>query len=166
MMSDEMDNITLLISYRSNWNDNELLAELASLPPLADENNPCWQDESYWRNADLYLALASLAAERKLRPAIKLLLERASYGDPNEIMRGLRHKLEAIVNPDWSYLTDVCLEAAQSSRLGTRLWAISELAILDDVRAKPIFEEAVKTGAGEIRSRAESGLKRLAEKDG
>jgi hypothetical protein len=46
------------------------------------------------------------------------------------------------------------------------LWAISELAILDDVRAKPVFEEAVKTGPHEIRLQAESGLKRLAEKNG
>lgn len=165
-MSNEVNNVAKLISYHSARSDDELLSELASVPPLADESDSCWQDENYWQIADLYLALANLAADRKLRPAIKLLLERASYGDPNEIMRGLRHKLEAIVNPDWSYLTDVCLEAAQSSRLGTRLWAISELAILDDVRAKPVFEEAVKTGPHEIRLQAESGLKRLAEKNG
>jgi hypothetical protein len=152
-------------SARSARTDDELLSELAATPPLADENDSCWQDENYWQIVNIYLALADLTADRKLRPAIKLLLEKASYGDPNEIMRGLRHSLEAIVNPDWSYLTDVCLEAAQSSRLGTRMWAISELAILDDARAKPIFEEAVKTGPEEIRLRAESGLRRLAEKN-
>jgi hypothetical protein len=165
-MANKIESIAELKSARSAWTDEELLSELAATPPLADENDSCWQDESYWQTANLYLALADLTADRKLRPAIKLLLERASYGDPNEIMRGLRHNLEAIVNPDWSYLTDVCLEAAQSSRLGTRLWAISELAILDDARAKSILEEAVKTGPDEIRLRAESGLRRLAEKNG
>jgi hypothetical protein len=163
-MSNKIESIAELKNARSTQTDEELLSELATIPALADESDACWQDENYWQTANLYLALADLAADRKLRSAIKLLLERASYGDPNEIMRGLRHNLEAIVNPDWSYLTDICLEAAQSSRLGTRLWAIDELTILEDARAKYIFEEAIKTEPEQIRWRAENGLKRLAEK--
>jgi hypothetical protein len=160
-MPDKVDDIAELIADRSARTDDEILAELAALLPLADESDSCWASENYWQTANLYLALANIAATRKLRLAIKLLLDRACYGDPNEIMRGLRHNLEAIVNPDWLYLTDVCLEAAQSSRLGTRLWAIDELVLLTDSRAKPIFEEAVKNGPEELRWRAENGLERI-----
>ena len=42
-----------------------------------------------------------------------------------------------------------------------RLWAIDELAILDDPRAKPLFEEAARDASENIRWRAENGLKRL-----
>ena len=163
-MTNKIKEVAELVAERSSLTDDQLLAELAAMEPLADESDPCWSEDDYWNTANLYLALADIATTRKLRPAIALLLERACYGDPNEIMRGLRHNLEAIVNPEWSYLTDVCLEAAKSSRLGTRLWAISELAVLADPRAKPIFEEAVKNGPEELRWRAENGLERLAEK--
>jgi hypothetical protein len=163
-MANEIKSIAELVASNSTKTDDEILAELAAFPPLADESDPCWKDDSYWQTANLYLALAEIVATRKLRPAIKLLLERAAYGDPNEIMSGLRHILEAIVNPDWIFLTEVCLEVAQSPRLGTQLWAIDELVLLEDPRAKPIFEEVMKNAPEEIRWRAENGLNRLAEK--
>jgi hypothetical protein len=149
---------------RTAWTDTELLAELTTLDPLVDEYEPEWDTDAYWEVANRYLALAKLCSDRKLRPAVKLLLERACYGDPNAIMRGLRHYLEAIANPDWSFLADVCLETARSPRLGTRYWAIHELAILDDPRAKPILEQAIIDGPDDIRDRAQAGLDRLAGK--
>jgi hypothetical protein len=155
--------IAALVAARASRTGKEILAELAALPPLADEDDPCWAGKKYWqRVAYPYIALADVAAARRLRRAIKLLLDRACYGDPGEIMRGLRHGLEAIVTPDWSYLATVCLKAARSPRLGTRLWAIDELAILDDPRAKPVFEEAMRTAPERIREIAEIGLERLA----
>lgn len=145
--------------------DDDVLAALASLPPLADESDPCWENDGYWhRVAYPYLALAGVCANRRLRSAIKLLLDRACFGDPGEIMRGLRHSLEAIVNPDWAALTEVCLTAAQSDRPGTRLWAIDELTVLEDPRAKPLFEEAIRNAPRDIRWRAEFGLERLRNK--
>lgn len=154
--------IAAMVSAREFHSDSDLLAELAALPPLADEHDTCWQNEEYWNGVVFpYLALADLAATRRLRPAIPLLLERACYGDPGEIMRGLRHNLEAIVAPNYAELTDVCLDAAHSSRFGTRLWAIDELAVLADARARAIFEEAVVTGPELIRSCAMIGLDRL-----
>ena len=156
--------IAEMAAARSSRTDDEILAELAALPPLADETDPCWASEDYWHRAAYpYLALVDVTATRRLRPAIKLLLDRACYGDPGEIMRGLRHGLEAIVAPDWPSLADICLDAARSTRLGTRLWALAELPVLEDPRAKPIFDEAVKNGPKEIRWRAEIGLKRLAK---
>jgi HEAT repeat protein len=152
----------LAAAYRRG-SDAEVLGHLAALPPLADEDDPCWTNEEYWRQvADRYLALADVAAARRLRPAVALLLDRACYGDPGEIMRGLRHRLEAIVNPNWSELADMCLEAARSRRPGTRLWAIAQLTVLEDPRAKPIFEEAIRSGPDDIRWHAEIGLERLA----
>jgi hypothetical protein len=143
--------------------DEEVLAALHAIPPLADEHDATWEDEAYWvAVAYPYLALADVVAERGLCRGMSLLLERASFGDPGEIMRGLRHNLEAIAKPDWEILTDVCLLAARSERRGTRLWAIDQLVVLDDPRAKPVFEEALHDGSEEIRSLAEVGLARLA----
>ncbi|MBO0701004.1 MAG: HEAT repeat domain-containing protein, partial [Zavarzinella sp.] len=88
-------------------------------------------------------------------------LDRACYGDPGEMFRGLRHALEAIVNPRWSELADICLEAARSPRRGTRLWAIDQLTVLDDERARPVFEESVRSDTDEICRRAAIGLERL-----
>ena len=144
--------------------DAEVLAALAALPALADETDPCWKADDYWEGvAYRYLGLADVACERRLRAAIPLLLDRACYGDPGEIMRGLRHNLEAIVEPEWDALADLCLAAAQSPRLGTRLWAIDQLLVLDDPRAEPVFRDAVRTGPEEIAWRAEVGLERLGQ---
>lgn len=146
--------------------DQEVLAALRALPPLSDEDDPCWRDQGYWMAvAYPYLALADVVAVRRLRPAIELLLERACFGDPGEIMRGLRHNLEAIVDPEWNVLADLCLAAARSTRRGTRLWAIDELVVLDDPRAAPVFEEAARDESEAVRSLGEIGLERLAGLD-
>jgi HEAT repeat protein len=140
----------------------DLLDELATLPPMADEDDRCWNTAAYWMTvAYPYVAFADLAAERLLRPAIRLLLDRACFGDPGEIMRGLRHALEAIVDLDWTALADDCLAAIQTARPGTVLWATEQLAILDDPRARPIFEELVRSPHERIREAAAIGLDRL-----
>jgi hypothetical protein len=76
-------------------------------------------------------------------------------------MRRLRHSLEAIVVPDWTYLADICLGRVHSPRKGTRLWAIDQLTVLDDPRARSVFEHAVKTGPSLISEVAAIGLLRL-----
>jgi hypothetical protein len=142
--------------------DDQVLASIAALAPLADESNSRWQTDEYWRTvAYPFLALADVAAKRRLRAAVRLLLERACYGDPGEIMRGLRHTFEAIYNPDWTSLADEYLPLARAERLGTRLWAIDSLIVIDDPRAVPVFEASVRDDPEEIRWRAEIGLKRV-----
>jgi len=141
--------------------DAVVLADLTALPPLADADDPCWRTDAYWQIAYRYVALADVAGSRRLASAIALLLERASYGDPGEMMRDLRHSLEAIVNPDWPKLAEICIAACRSPRRGTRLWAMDQLAILDDPRAKPIFEAALDGEPPAIRSVAAIGLERL-----
>ncbi len=139
----------------------EILQKLQSLPPLADEEDAIWDDDSYWMEiAYPYLALARAARERKLQDAIIPFLERACYGDPGEIMRGLRHSLEGIVNPNWDVLADKCLQTVSHERPGTRLWSLKELAVLDDPRARPYFEVAINSEFEEIRCAGESGLDR------
>lgn len=145
--------------------DAEVLAALADLPALEDETDDCWVSLDYWESvAYRYLALAEVASIRRLRPAISLLLDRACFGDPGEIMRGLRHSLEAIVDPDWAALADICMGAAISDRPGTRLWAIDQLTVIEDPRAEPIFQNALRTEPSIIAEIAEIGLERLARK--
>lgn len=101
------------------------------------------------------------SAERQLRPAVRLLLERACNGDPGEIMRGLRHRWEGIFDPDWAALADVCMELSASERSGARRWAIHQLMFLDDPRARRVFENALHDEIDEIRRIAAAGLRRL-----
>lgn len=123
-----------MIAAPASVSDADTLAELSAFPPLPDEDDPAWEQDATWQEANRFVALADISAARRLKPAIRLLLDRACYGDPGEMFRGLRHACEAIVNPNWSELTVICLEAAQSARLGTRLWAIDQLTILDGER--------------------------------
>jgi hypothetical protein len=138
------------------------MAEIEQLPPLADEDDPVWSDQGYWRDfAYRYFALSDVAAERQLRPVVRLLLERACNGDPGEMMRGLRHASERIFNPDWAALADVCIELSASKRPGTRLWAVDQLMVLDDPRARQVFNKALHDQVREIRQIAAIGLQRL-----
>ena len=151
-----------LVVERASWSDADVLADLGQLPALADEDDPVWNDETYWSDfAYRYVALSDVAAERQLRPAVRLLLERACNGDPGEMMRGLRHASERIFDPDWAALADVCIELSASKRPGTRLWAIHQLMILDDRRARQVFDSALHDEIGEIRRIATAGLQRL-----
>jgi len=151
-----------LFAERASWSDAEVLAEIEHLPPLADEDDPVWNKQSYWREfAYRYVALSDVAADRKLRLAVRLLLERACNGDPGEMMRGLRHSFERIFDPDWAALADVCKELCESRRPGTRLWAIFQLMYLEDPRARQVFDHALKDEIKDVRSLAAMGLDRL-----
>lgn len=141
--------------------DEDVLEALTALAPLPDEASAEWDDDDTWDRANRFMALADVAAARRLRAAIPLLLERASFGDPGEMMRGLRHALEAIVNPDWPALATICIERAASGRSGTRLWALEQLTVLEDGRARLTFEAARSSPLPEIRDVAEQGLFRL-----
>lgn len=152
-----------LAAERAKCSDDEILAEIERIAPLADESDAAWDEPTYWSDfAYRYVALSDVAAERKLRAAVRLLLERACNGDPGEMMRGMRHSFEAIFAPDWTALADVCIELCASKRAGTRVWAIHQLMILDDPRAKPVFERALNDDNAEVRGAAVAGLERLA----
>src|ERR1043165_3334842 len=93
--------------------------------------------------AAVFMPLADLVGMRRLRAGVRLLLERACFGDPGEMMRGLRHPCEAAFNPDWAGLAAVCMPLATSARPGTRLWAIDQLTILEDLSAGAVFQRAL-----------------------
>lgn len=154
--------IEQLVRTRQRSSDEVLLAELRHLAPLADESDDCWNDAGYRREAAyLYVALGDIAAARKLRAAVPLLLEKASFGDPGEMMRGLRHTLEAIMAPDWRALASICVTALESSRAGTRLWAAEQLRVLKDPSASAALKRAMQDGVPEVREAAEAAWNAL-----
>lgn len=139
---------------RRALSDSALLRELERLPVLPPEDSDDWQAESQWHTAYRFVALADLAAERHLRLAIPLLLERSCCGDPGEMMRGLRHSLEAIVAPDYDALTPYCIAAAASLQAGARMWAIDELGVLRHRSALPTLLGALSDSVTEVRRAA------------
>ena len=160
--SEERRRYEALLQDLSLLTDAQIVSKLENAPALADEDDPVWDTEDYWRTtAEVYLALSDISAQRRLRPSVRLLLERACFGDPGEIMRGLRHRLEAIVAPDWICLADICLDLARSPRNGTRLWAIDQLAILEDPRAKSLIENSIDVEQSLISEAATTGLQQL-----
>lgn len=150
-----------LFEQRKTWTDEQVLAELKSLPVLPDEDDPAWDDDQTWSLIDLFLALADTAAARKLRAALPLLFERACYGDPGETMRGLRHQLEKIVEPEWGILTEACIQAATFPQPGARLWAIDELRRLHDKRSLQTLINGLQDQKLMIREEACNSLESL-----
>jgi hypothetical protein len=156
------DIIEAVVNEMASASEDEVLAALAAIEPLPDESDGRWDDLNFWYTvAERFLGLAQVARQRKLRPAVRLILERACYGDPNEIMRGLRHVFEEIYNPDWDLLADEYLALARAERLGTRMWAIDSLIVMEDERARPVFEESLREDPEDISASAKIGLERL-----
>jgi len=153
------------VAERSMLSDSVILTELTELAPLRDAGDPKWKTREYWEDeAYRFVALADLVAKRKLRDGVRLLLERACFGDPGEIMRGLRHPCEAAFNPDWAGLAAVCMPLATSARPGTRFWAIDQLTILEDPTAEAVFQRALSDELPDVRDTAAKGIERLKRK--
>jgi hypothetical protein len=153
------------VAERSALSDSAILRELEELAPLRDETDPIWRTSDYWRDeAYRFVALADLVAVRKLRDGVRLLLERACFGDPGEMMRGLRHSCEAAFNPDWTALAAAYAALAAAPRPGTRLWAIDQLTVLDDPGAEPVFWRALSNELQPVREIAAAGIERLERK--
>jgi hypothetical protein len=70
---------------RASKSDDESCAELASLAPLNEATAA--SEAVFWVHATLYLAYTEISAERLVKPAAKLILERAERGDPGSIVR-------------------------------------------------------------------------------
>jgi len=67
------------VAERARLRDDEVVAELMELTPLPDEDDDAYESKSTWAHVYVFVALADVAAIRKLRPAARLLLQRASY---------------------------------------------------------------------------------------
>lgn len=140
--------IAQFVEERASKSDDDVLADLTNFAPLDDE----------LERALLFVALADVCASRRLRAAAPLLLDRASMSDAGELMRGLRHSLEAIFAPDWAALADVCIEATKSSRAGTRYWAVHALAVLRDPRSEAALSARLDDDVADIRDEATFAL--------
>jgi hypothetical protein len=139
--------------------DDVILDELGRLPVLPDEDDPAWYEDRTWRDhADVYFVLADIAAERNLHPALSLLFERASYGDPFEFMRSVVHKIEAIADPNWAILAEACIKAAKYPQRGARLLAIDELGRLRDADTLDTVIDALEDEAAKVRMAAYQSL--------
>ena len=155
--------IQVLVEERKTVSDKEILAELEALAGLPDEDTLAWEEDQTWYHTYRYIALGDVAARRKLRAAIPLLLERACYGDPGEMMRGLRHTLETIVAPEWDVLVQACVRAAAMPLPGARLWAVAELGVLRDMESLPVLLAALADPARKVRLQASSALYMLCQ---
>lgn len=132
---------------RAGWSDAAILDELVCLPPLPDETSGFWFGTMSWEWQEAtsqeqltrYLALADHVAERRLWEGVRLLLERASFGDFGETMRGMHHIFEAAFKPRWKELADLCATLLEFPRYGTQLWATDELFRLNDTRPLPLL---------------------------
>jgi hypothetical protein len=119
-----------LVAARAAASDDDLLRELAALAPLPDENAATWDSDETWSAAYLLVAMADLIARRRIVDGVGLVLDRMCFGDPGEMMRGLRHAFEGALDPDWARLVSICASRCASQRAGTRYWAVQELGIL------------------------------------
>jgi hypothetical protein len=157
--------IARMVAEREKRSDAELLKELEALRPLPAESSEAWSSEATWARARLFVALSDLAAKRKLRAAAPLLLERASLGDPGEMMRGLRHALEKIFKPDWPALTEVCIAQLGSNAPGARLWALDQLAVLRAPKSLEAIFPRLADEHAEVREFARQAVVMLCDGD-
>ncbi len=159
------DIINRLVQELSARSDAEILADLRALPVLPDEGDPAWADQRTWRHAYSFVALSDVISARRLREGVPLLLDRACYGDPGEMMRGLRHTLEAVYEPAYEQLQPVCIAALSSPHAGARLWASDELGVLGDRLALPALLDRLEDERAEVRWEALEAIVRIGERD-
>src|SRR5687768_14610154 len=105
----------------STWSDEAILAEIEGLPVLPDENNeqdthPDGSKQHHWDDPETYsllcryLALVHIVHDRKLRAGVPLLMERASYGDMGESMRGIWGDFRRVFGLDEATWNDLCFQ--------------------------------------------------------
>lgn len=129
---DPAGNIERQYRERLEWNEGRIVEELRTMTALPPYRGRAWESEEPWAAAQLLVAHAAVAAERRLRSPLPLILDRMRLGDPGEMMRGMRHSLEAGVSHDLSLLAALCVAACSSANPGARYWAVQELGIVKE----------------------------------
>ncbi|MFD2572919.1 hypothetical protein ACFSUS_19915 [Spirosoma soli] len=142
------------------WSDQNVIAELISTAPLMSEKE--WDNSTNPQDSMrlyLYMAHASLVADRHMKEAIIPLLERAGYGDLSETMRTLRNVLIETVDGDVEQLIAPCLIAVTLPQPGCRMWALDTLEMfLDKPEVRSVFEQALNDKEAGIRESAKIAL--------
>ena len=159
---DPAGNIERLYRERLAWNERDVLAELRSLQPLPPERGRTWDSEQPWEAAQLLVAHGAVASERRVRSAVPLILDRMCLGDPGEMMRGMRHSLEAAVGHDYARLAALCADACSSPNPGARYWAVQELAVLEECSTVPVAVALLRDPEAEVAEAACETVVRLA----
>jgi hypothetical protein len=158
---------------RSTWSDEAIMAEIQTLPVLPDEYNEdsdALLDDSHWMDPELqeqltiYLALVKVVSEHKLRAAVPLLMERVSYGDMGETMRGVWGSLASAYDNkiEWE---DLCFQMAQSPYRGVRLWMMQEIALIRDEHSLAVLIKGLHDTAPLVRECAAGWLEFLCQDD-
>jgi hypothetical protein len=86
--------------------DVEVLAELAAIPPLADEAEPCWDDDGYGHRSRTRTSPCGASSRYGGCETRSLIRDRACFGDRGEIMRGLGQMNRGLPVPDVSIWGD------------------------------------------------------------
>jgi hypothetical protein len=150
-MLDPLEEIEREAQKLRRLSDDEFLATLERFPVLPPERGEHWKSDEDWLLGYRYVALGDVACERRLRAAVVPLLRRACLGDPGEMMRGLRHSLECIAKPDWSFLATAYVSAASLEEPGARFWSIAGLGIVRDPATMPTLLAALRDPVGDVR---------------
>lgn len=133
MTQDERPNefIERLKAERQNRTNEQILDELSSLPVLPDEEEYETASEESIDQMEhhlwVYLALLRIARDRHLKESVPLFLERASFGDMGETMRGLPDILYHVAMDEEYFRREVMQAAESSLHRGARMWAIDAL---------------------------------------
>jgi hypothetical protein len=78
-------------------------------------------------------------------------------------MRGLRHALETIANPDWRFLANAYVTAAACPQAGSRRWSIEGLGVLRDLETMPTLVAALHDSVTEVREAACRSLRMICQ---
>lgn len=127
---------------------------------MPDENDKAWEYSQTWYDAEVYLAQVNEAADRRLEESIPYFYEKASLGDPGEILRGVfSDGIHHILAGDQTKFVKYALDAYSSSRAGTRYWAVHNLGyFVNYPDVKQALTKALQDNQRIIRGIAEEAL--------
>ena len=144
-----------------------LRAAIAGIPPLPDEDDPIWNDETTnepWMQLGRLIVAADLIGEHGWREEVPILFERACLGNPADQMQGIRHGTEKAYKDDVHAFVALLLPLARHERPGTRQWVARELGILRDLNALPaLVDLAIEDGVELVRGEARLAISMLAQ---
>ncbi|WP_338874935.1 hypothetical protein WBJ53_04875 [Spirosoma sp. SC4-14] len=145
---------------RESWTVSQVINELLALPPMPDEDDNLWDYTKTWYEAEVFLADVNYAARHHLESVIPILYQKACYGDPGEILRGVfKNSVYDIASRDEEKVIHYAVQAYKSIRNGTRYWAVYSLSFFKDLpQAHSILVDALLDSEHQIRSFAEYSL--------
>ncbi|MFC6006301.1 HEAT repeat domain-containing protein [Angustibacter luteus] len=146
-------------------NEAELLAALSTWEPLPDEDDPRWDDDEVWRDAERLIQAADAAGDAGWREAAVRVFEHAADWDLNGMMPHIRHGPERAY-PEDSGSQEFAHRLEQLAghvRAGTRLWIVRELGLLRQLSSLPVILERLTDPHPRVADTAVDSLHMLAQ---